>query len=274
MPKKKPLLLKVTIGLPRSGKSTWARKQLRSKRGVAVVSPDEVRKALHGQAYVQVAEERVWATVELMVKALFRAGHKLVILDWTFNTKKRRLPWRGFQPWDTSEPGVLTEFVYFPASAGACVAQALKDERRDLVEVIERMAEQHEPPDVTETYEVVQPSHLPEDSDWHRSRGGCQETFDWRDEMTERERNVIRAAALISRGSSGNNGVQWAAQLLMDLLDGKGEAAQCPACEGSKVFYEHECSHCEGTGTADGMVQDMLQRRAVPETAEKKPSGG
>lgn len=40
----------LTIGLPRSGKSTWAKQQ-----GCPVVNPDSIRLALHGKAYIQEA---------------------------------------------------------------------------------------------------------------------------------------------------------------------------------------------------------------------------
>jgi hypothetical protein len=58
----------LTCGLPRSGKSTWARGQ-----GVPVVNPDSVRLALHGQVYRKESENMVWAIAETMIRALFIA---------------------------------------------------------------------------------------------------------------------------------------------------------------------------------------------------------
>jgi predicted kinase len=68
----------MTVGLPRSGKSTWAIAQ-----GHPVVCPDAIRLALHGQPFIATAEPVVWATAKLMVASLFEAGHGVVILDAT-----------------------------------------------------------------------------------------------------------------------------------------------------------------------------------------------
>lgn len=70
--------------------------------------------------------------------------------------------------------------------------------------------------------------------------------------MTERETKIIGMAAQMASGSSLNNGVQWASEMLLNLLDGKND---CPACEGSKIFRDENCSQCGGTGTLDGIVQ-------------------
>lgn len=56
--------IELMVGLPRSGKSTYAMNQ-----GVPVVNPDSVRLALHGQPYIAEAEGMVWAVVFLMAKA-------------------------------------------------------------------------------------------------------------------------------------------------------------------------------------------------------------
>ena len=78
------------VGLPRSGKSTWAK-----KAGHPIVSPDAIRLALHGQRFISEAEPFVWAIAKAMVRALFLAGHSAVILDATNNTRKRRDEWKS-----------------------------------------------------------------------------------------------------------------------------------------------------------------------------------
>lgn len=155
MAKEKTALLLVTIGLPRSGKSTWVREYAGGRPRSAIVSPDEVRRALHGDYYIPSVEDMVWAIVKLMVKALFRAGHTTVILDGTFNTKKYRAPWMDFSPWDNSQFTVTTEFLCFSTSAEVCIARARHDERADLIPVIERMAKMYEAPDTTEPHTMV-----------------------------------------------------------------------------------------------------------------------
>lgn len=83
-----PKVLIATVGLPRSGKSTWARTQ-----AYPIVCPDEIRTALHGHRFAAEAEPFVWAIVRVMIRALFGAGHQFVILDACNSTRKRRDEW-------------------------------------------------------------------------------------------------------------------------------------------------------------------------------------
>ena len=85
-------VLHLMVGLPRSGKSTIARK-LSKERGIPIVNPDSVRLALHGQAFIKEAEGFVWAITRNMINALFLAGHDEVLLDATNITQKSRDAW-------------------------------------------------------------------------------------------------------------------------------------------------------------------------------------
>lgn len=86
-------LLVMMMGLPRSGKSTQAR-ALSEQLNAPIVNPDCVRMALHGHAFIPSAEDFVWAIVRNMVSALFMADHRVVILDATNTTRKRRDEWK------------------------------------------------------------------------------------------------------------------------------------------------------------------------------------
>lgn len=78
-------VLRMLVGLPRSGKSTIAKYM-----GKPIVNPDAIRLALHGQAFVPDAEAMVWTMTEYMIRSLFLAGHNTVILDATNITRERR----------------------------------------------------------------------------------------------------------------------------------------------------------------------------------------
>ena len=117
-----------TVGLPRSGKSTWSMKQ-----GVPVVNPDSIRLALYNQAWIGSAESMIWTIAEYMVKSLFITGHKTVILDATNLTDKTRFRWLI--------PEWTIRFKLFKASKKTCIQRAKKDSRLDLIPVIEMMAD-------------------------------------------------------------------------------------------------------------------------------------
>lgn len=131
---KKPVLV-LTVGLPRSGKSTWAMQQ-----GVPVVNPDSIRKVLGAYPFHPPAEQMVWAIAHTMVSALFTAGHKVVILDATNTTQRRRAEWAS-KDW-------VRVYKVFETSAEVCTERALADPtQKQLVDngVIMRMLRQYEP---------------------------------------------------------------------------------------------------------------------------------
>lgn len=137
MAERRDRILIVTVGLPYSGKTQWAYRQ-----GHPIVNPDSIRLALHGQRYVPEAEPFVWAIAKTMVRALFNAGHRLVILDATMNTHKRRREWVSTE-W-------ATFYKVFGDSAELCLQRALDNEDPDIVPTIGRMATEHEPLDHSE----------------------------------------------------------------------------------------------------------------------------
>lgn len=127
----------MTIGLPHSGKSTWARQQ-----GLPIVNPDAIRLALYGQAFIPQAEKMVWTMAHYMMDALFLAGHETVILDATNVSEKRRLEWITHKYPVTVE----VERQIFPTEPEECKRRALAHGRTDLVPVIERMAKEWDIP--------------------------------------------------------------------------------------------------------------------------------
>jgi predicted kinase len=127
----------LTVGLPRTGKSTWAK-----ATGKVMVNPDSIRLALHGQQFAYLAEPFVWAIAKVMVRALFLAGHDEVILDATNITKDRRKQWRS-RNW-------TRKYVTFEAAKEDRVMRASAssqsgEEFEDLIAAMERMEELFEP---------------------------------------------------------------------------------------------------------------------------------
>ena len=129
----------LTVGLPQSGKSTWAKLQ-----GYPIVNPDSIRLVLHGKPFIGEAEPFVvWAIAKVMVRALFLAGHKIVILDATNTTRKCRDYWKS-RDW-------VRQFVEVggPGAVELCMtraaATALDTDHLDgLRQAIQRMADNWE----------------------------------------------------------------------------------------------------------------------------------
>ena len=119
--------LYILIGLPRSGKSTYAQSM-----GHPIVNPDSIRIALHGQAFIKKAEPFVWAIAHKMVESLFLAGHNDVVLDATNTTSKRRKEWLS-DAWDC-------RYIYLERPQHICVERAKSSGMDYLIPDIERMA--------------------------------------------------------------------------------------------------------------------------------------
>lgn len=125
-------ILIATVGLPRSGKSTWAKTQ-----AWPIVNPDAVRLSLHGHRFIAEAEPFVWASVKLMINSLFLAGHNIVILDACNNTRKRRD--------ELKDSKYQVFFKHIDTSAETCFERAITENDEAIIKVIERMNLQHQP---------------------------------------------------------------------------------------------------------------------------------
>jgi len=122
------------VGLPSSGKSTWAK-----KTGYPMVNPDSIRLVMHGQPFIKEAEPLVWIQADYMVKVLFLSGHSHVILDAPNTTDKARMRWISDE-WETV-------FKVIDTPKEVCIERAGNEV---MVMVIERMANQFEPLPVDE----------------------------------------------------------------------------------------------------------------------------
>lgn len=122
-------ILILTVGLPRSGKSTWAKGK---SAEMPIVNPDSIRLALYGEAFKIEAEPMVWTLARYMVQALFLAGHQIVILDATNLNPGRREDWRS-KDW-------TTVLKIFDTDVATCKARATAGGHDYLLPVIDRMA--------------------------------------------------------------------------------------------------------------------------------------
>lgn len=116
-----------TIGLPRSGKTTWAREQ-----GHPIVCPDKIR---------LVADVGlVWTHTWVMVRALFLAGHEKVILD-ACNTDVTDRDECEAQGMTNERARWIVQFHEITTSKEVCIARAERDQDTEIIPAIVRMAQ-------------------------------------------------------------------------------------------------------------------------------------
>jgi predicted kinase len=128
-------LLVVVCGLPRAGKSTYARAAAHFLRA-GIVSSDAWRRAVHGREFWSDSEALVWGMVEAAVRAGFGGGHETVILDATNNTRARRQRWVS-RHWET-------RYKVIDTSRTVCLERA-RGGSEGLRAAISRMAQEWEP---------------------------------------------------------------------------------------------------------------------------------
>lgn len=123
------------VGLPRSGKSTWAAGQ-----DCPVVSRDTIRLKLHGKAFLPDSEDAVSRIEELAVRQLRAEGHPAIILDSTHFRQEY------IDRWDTDEWEIETKYFNTPRSI--CIERARSSGRTDLIDVINMMCRETDLPEL------------------------------------------------------------------------------------------------------------------------------
>ena len=127
----------LTVGLPRSGKSTWALKQ-----ECPVVASDAIREAIFGKLWWPPGEHQVMMTARTMVRSLFFAGHNKVIFDSINVTEQSRRFWLPTDDcmWELEHKLVAT-------APHVCRQRAIDCNQEYLAPVIDQIAKWWEPPE-------------------------------------------------------------------------------------------------------------------------------
>lgn len=138
--------LVLLVGLPGSGKSTWARRQ-----GTAVVSTDEIRWMLADDATNQLIHSAVFATVRFLLRRRLELRRPVTYLDATNSTRhERRAYIRLGQMYDAD-----VEAMYFDTPAEVCKERNRNRERVVPEWAIDAMAARLVPPSLDEGFASV-----------------------------------------------------------------------------------------------------------------------
>jgi predicted kinase len=129
--------LVITIGLPKSGKSTHLDNI--GPFGWTILCPDDFRWAIYGQEFFKQGEPFVWAAVEAAARAILRRnGH--VIIDATNMTLAARSTWRRL----AREFDIQLEALVWDIPYDLCQMRAREEGAYHMEEVILRMFKQWE----------------------------------------------------------------------------------------------------------------------------------
>lgn len=118
----------VLVGLPGSGKSTWAAAQ-----GLPVLSSDAVRVLLADDVTEQTIHARVFSTLRFLLKQRLAIGRPVTCIDATHLTPWERRPYLRI-------PGCRVEAVFFDVPVAVCQERNQARARVVPGAVIEKMA--------------------------------------------------------------------------------------------------------------------------------------
>ena len=141
--------LEILIGLPGSGKSTYAKKEHKSNSNSVYLSSDKIREELYGNESVQGSPAEVFTLMQSRAIEALKIGRN-VFYDATNLTRKDRAGILVATPRYVCKQATV---VFAPYEM--CVERDATQERSVGKEVIDRMIRRFQPPFYDEGFDII-----------------------------------------------------------------------------------------------------------------------
>lgn len=143
-------IIEMCVGLPGCGKSTWAKSVANFWRNVEVISTDSIREELYGNEAIQGDGKLVFDTAYQRIHSILEQyDGKRIIFDATNLHRRDR---ERFSK-EFKNDNTLMRIVYFRTPYEVCVERNSNRERKVPVEVIQRMYERMDVPNLNEGFD-------------------------------------------------------------------------------------------------------------------------
>lgn len=137
----------VLVGLPGSGKSTWAAERL-----LNALSTDRLRELLVDDAAIQTANADVFRHLRALVRTRLRLKLEATCVDATNLTRKERRVWIRI----ARELGAEPEAIWFDVPLDECNRRNALRSRVVPEDVMDRFAKKFTPPELSEGFARVE----------------------------------------------------------------------------------------------------------------------
>lgn len=146
--------LYILIGVPGCGKSTYAEELFqKSERGIALVSSDNIREMLYGNANCQDNPKRVFEIAHKIIIEQLQKDYD-VIFDATNIYANNRKDLILKVCFEVTKP-VRFIAVYFDTPISECIKRQGLRERKVPIKVIEKMGRQIDKPNFQEGFDII-----------------------------------------------------------------------------------------------------------------------
>jgi len=137
----------ILIGLPASGKSTWAKRYVTNRKFAALISSDSIRKELYGDEATQGDNNKIFSLVRERAEEALKEG-KDVVIDATNMTIKDRSAY-----FDIAKTyGATVTGILFDTPVEECKRRNSKRDRVVPDFVYDKMLNRYEEPKLSEGF--------------------------------------------------------------------------------------------------------------------------
>jgi predicted kinase len=134
-------------GLPRSGKSTWIKK---NRQHEVILSADDLRYLVYNQRFWQDGEPMLWATHNIILKMLLNQGVDIIMDETNVTPERRKLIIK-----QALNVGYDVECIWVTTPKETCLDRAIRLNDDIIQPVIERMAKEFIKPEMSEGFKNI-----------------------------------------------------------------------------------------------------------------------